>query len=144
MPPLLYLFAGAAAVCLMTYSYPRHRRRFKMKERKELSPSEMYSVFFSDDVDEQDALLALEMLGNCLDFPVGLLRPDDRLDSLNVGAMDRDIDYLYDLTATLLADIPLDHITERLAQLQTVEDYVIEFARLRTGVEGKASPVAAP
>jgi hypothetical protein len=133
MSPLIYLFAGGAAVCLITDLLPRYRRRSIMKTRKELSPNEMHSMFFSDDVNEQDVMLAFDLLGNSLDFPVGLLRPNDRLDSLNVGAIDRDIDYLYDLTAARLADIPLDHISERLAQVQTVGDYVIEFAGLLTG-----------
>lgn len=130
MLQLASIILCATLLWLATDWYPRARLMKKSRSRKLLSLEAMYDEYFQD-ADKASVMSSLEFFQQNVDFPVGLLRPEDGMDTLNWGLPEGSLDYLYTATAALLSSVPTNTLESELANVETVRDYISTLSRLR-------------
>jgi hypothetical protein len=127
--PIIFLaVAFIAFVVLSRYLGRRERRwrREQLKNRPELSDSELAALYRISDVNDERTIRILRSVSEILHVPTGLLRPEDSIISLQ--APRRPIcDDLWDLDNSLLEARLIDK--ELAAQTRTIGDIVRLVAR---------------
>ncbi len=135
MSPFCAICLASGLLWLFAEWRPRRRWMTATGDREVLSLEEMYSRHFHGALDRDVALPILAFMEENLEVPLGRLRPEDRLESLNWSCIDSQVDYLFMVTPDIVQGVPLSDLEERMRHVRTVGDYVLAVA-------GMSSPSA--